>query len=590
MTNKIEPKYKWKILNKKGLVTEMDVLTHYGLSSEKDLQKYLWKTYQQEKHSWKLMPWMNDFLKEIKRIKEQKLNVLIFWDYDVDGITGATVLHKGFEYYGIPKTRIDVILPDREIWYSIQKKYVDNYLTNPDRKLQKIDYIITVDCGINSSKEVEKIINEYGIEVWISDHHHIDWNFCDRTRFHVHAQMEWSKYPFKNISGSMTALKMIEGIYEKYGFSKGEVEQYYIDGDEIKGLRENGYTMEELEDVAMLGTVADVMPIIDENFFLVRDSLKRLKNSKNQGIRTMMKYLAKEGEEYDTDLIWFGIAPRINAVWRIWDAKDGFILLTTHNEKVALNQFQIMDDTNNKRKDLVKVILEKIEKVDYSNDNIIVVYETINGQEVHDWVIWLVSGRIKEKWQKPTICVTRREHNWKVVYKWSWRSVPWFDILSLITKISKKDKTMFGWFGGHPMAFGCSILWDEKLKDFKRMLAEEDVKYKQEVKNCLGTPDLAIAKDPTILNVTTRLYPFWNGRESPKYLFKGKVSNVEFKNDKHTFLSVSGTFWVATVIWWNNVFGRKIEVWDDVEVYCEMKPNYFNWVRGQFFWLDLLVK
>lgn len=590
MTNKIEPKYKWKVLNKKGEITEKDILSYYWLNSEKDLQEYLWKTYQQEKHSWKLLPWMNEFLEEIKKIKEQKLNILIFWDYDVDWITGATILQKWFEYYGIPKTRIDVILPDREIGYSIQKKYIDNYLTNPNRKLQKIDYIITVDCWINSSKEIEKIINEYWIEIWVSDHHHIDWIFCDKTKFIVHAQMKWSKYPFKQISWSMVALKMIEWIYEKYWFSKGEVEQYYIDDDEIKGLRENWYTMEELEDIAMLWTIGDVMPIIDENFFLVRDSLKRLRNSKNQWIRTMIKYLTKDDEEYNTDFIWFVIAPRINAVWRIWDALDWFKLLTTHNKKVAINQFQIMDNTNNERKKLVKTILDKVEEIDYSNDNIIIVYETINWEEIPDWVIWLIAWRIKEKWQKPTICFTRKEHDWKVLYKGSWRSVSWFNILSLIEKINKKDKSIFSWFGWHPMAFWCSILWDDKFEDFKRMLLKEDIKYEKETKVCLWTPNLSIAKDINVLNVTTKLYPFWNGRESPKYLFKGKVVNVEFKNDKHTFLSVSWTFWVVTVIWWNNTFDKKIEVWDEIEIYCEMKPNYFNWLRWQFFWLDLLVK
>jgi len=548
MTKKTQPSFKW-IYENNVIESVNDLLKSKWINSVEEFkEKFLSWTYKERKNSYKDLPDIEKFLTFIKKVKDNNENILIFWDYDVDGVSWAAVLYKGFIYYWIPLANIDFILPNRDIWYSIKKAYVDEYLNNEKRKLRKIDNIITVDCWINSWKEITDIVQTYWIKVWVSDHHQIDEAFSEFSEFNINPHRIDSIYPFKKISGSLVALKLIEWIHDIYGFEKWDIE--------------------ELEDIACLWVVADVTPIENENFYLTRDCLKRYHESKNKWIRYLTKNLWNKdiNKNWETaDLIWWRIAPRINAVWRLDEpTKSLYMLLNWNDEKLKL-LYDILDSTNKKRQEFQEEALKDL-KVDASNKIIIIALE-----KAKDWLIWLISGKVKEQYNKPTLCFTKT--NW--FYKGSWRSVWKVDILWLFKQV--KHLAIWGWW--HKMAMGCSVE-ESKFEEFRNeliKLANDTIKDEDLVKEVHIQGILNFTKLDTVFRkiLTRGFAPYAYPNNKPIFLLDWIVKEVKILKEVHTKLIIKDKFWwEIEILKWNELLN--IEPNDKIEVIWEYTYSEFN--------------
>jgi len=367
------------------------------------------KTYETDRHNPFLMKWMKEVVERITAHLENNSNIVIFWDFDVDGISASSVLFRWLRYLGVPEEQIQVIIPNREIGYSIKKEYILEFINNPLNFTP--DLIITVDCWIKSASDVEFITNHLWIEVVITDHHGVDPNAIPTAASAVvNPHLPGSQYPFKEISGSLVALKVIEWLsehlYRKYNrdpFVNGELN-----------------AMAELRELAMLWTIADVMPIIDENRWLVKETLSRLEVSYNLGLRIFTNELLKQYNKskdkvLTTDFIGWQIGPRINAAWRIWDPSTWLHMFINDNPDVLMSIFNILDSTNKNRQDILAE--EKLLAIESERDNPNkwIVYIK---NDIMDWIIWLVAGNLKEEYYKPTVVIGWEAIHLDIVYNW----------------------------------------------------------------------------------------------------------------------------------------------------------------------------
>lgn len=557
--NKINwTKYLWLLEN--TLETELqenDILKSFWFESKDLYKEFQNKTYKQEKHHFSLLNDYEKFLETIKLIKEQNKNVLIFWDYDADWITGAAVFYRWFMNYWIQLKNIDFLLPNRDTWYSIQFEYVKQYLNNPKRKLQDIDYIITVDCGINSWKEIDLIKTNYpNIKVWVTDHHSVKETFSNFSLFNINPNREDSTYPFKAISWSVVALKLMEAIYETYWFEKGSIE--------------------ELEDTACIGSIADVMPIRDENFFLARDCLKRFHISENKWIRFLTSKLWNQENpslnSFNCDLVGMRIAPRINAVWRIDDPRFAFYILINEDEKKLEQLFIKLDETNTKRKNICDVTFEQLEKkgVEMNHNSII-----IEGN-ISDGIIGLMAWKIKEKYNKPTICFTIQED--KEIVKCSGRSIENVNLLELVNQVGH----LFNWFWGHKGAFWWSMNKNnlELFKSEFYSISDKNIKQEDLIKNLniLGKVNISTLPEDILNLIINGKEPFWNENKEKNVILDWQIASIQINNNKHTFLSLSVGNKVIKCIFWNEVLDiNKLLIGDYIKIAGKLQYNYFNW-------------
>jgi len=564
-------KYTWNLEN--SLEQELNeelILKSFWFNNRQEYKIFQNKTYKEVKHHFSLLNDYEKFLETLKYIKDNDKSVLIFWDYDADWITGAAVFYKGFLNYWISLKNIDFILPNRDTGYSIQFDYIKKYLENQNRKLKEVDYIITVDCWINSWKEIDLIKQNYpNIQIWVTDHHSVKEPFSNFSLFNINPNRIDSTYPFKAISGSVVALKLMEGLYETYGFVKGSIE--------------------ELEDIACIGSIADVMPIKDENFYLARDCLKRFHVSENKGIDFLTSKLGNQEDyslnSFNCDLVWMRIAPRINAVWRIDDPRFAFYMLINEDKEKLNLLFNKLDETNTKRKEICDITLENLEKSWINNEHNSIILEG----DISDWIIGLMAWKIKEKYNKPTICFTIQEE--KDVVKCSWRSVENVNLLELVNKVWH----FFKGYGWHKWAFWWSMD-KSNLESFKKefyqisnsFIKKEDLEKKL---NILGKINIKETSEDIINLIIKGKEPFWNENKEKNIILDWQIVSFQINNNKHTFINLSVGLKVIKCIFWNEVLENEVLVTGNhIKIAGKLQYNYFNWKSYlQLIWQDYLI-
>lgn len=372
-------------------------------NSMADLTMDWMKTYELNKHDPFLMVDMDKLVQIVSEHIKNKSNILIFWDFDVDGITASATLYKGLIYLGVEPWNIDILLPNREVWYSIKREYILEYINNPNNNYPNL--IITVDCWIKSSSDVDYIVNQLWIEVVITDHHWVDELHLPLSASAiVNPHREWWSYPFQEISGSLVALKVVEAL-ETYLINTRN--QWFITGPNNNINLVNS----ELRTIAMLWTVADVMPILNENKWLVKETLPTLQTSPNMWLRVMVNMLRKKFEDttneenntvLTTEFIGWQVAPRINAVWRIWNPYNWLKMFLYDDKRVIENLFENLDSVNKRRQEITREEYLIASDVNKTNNQKWLVYVK---DDLEDWIIWLIAWRLKEEYYKPTVVI-----------------------------------------------------------------------------------------------------------------------------------------------------------------------------------------
>ena len=354
--------------------------------------------------------------------------ILIVGDYDVDGVISTYVLYRAISNCG---GNVSFHIPDR-----IKEGYGINESIIRKASEGNIDIIITCDNGIAAIEQV-KLAKELGIKVIITDHHDVPFVDEDDKRVYVvpeadyviNPKQENCKYEFDKICGAGVAYKFIQCLYREFNISKEE--------------------LYDLLQYVAIATVCDVVDLVSENRIIVKEGLKRINNTSNIGLKALFKETGLEGNAITVYSLGFIIGPCVNASGRLEQAEWALKLLLTKDEGLASELAKKLNDLNKERQELTQAGLEEairiIEENDMTKDKVIVIYL----EDVHESIAGIIAGRIRERYNLPTIILTKAHE----VAKGSGRSIEEYNMFEELLKC----KELLGNFGGHPMAAGMSI-------------------------------------------------------------------------------------------------------------------------------------
>ncbi len=465
-----------------------------------------------------LMKGMDKAIERVHRALENNEKIMIFGDYDADGITSTSLLYMFLEKLGntalyyIPN-RIDdgYGLSIRGIEYAIKKH---------------VDLIITVDCGITAINEVE-YAKKNGVDVIITDHHEVTEKLPDADAI-INPHRNDDNYPFEFLAGCGVVLKFIQAYSLKYLNSDNEINNYI--------------------DIVALGTIADVVPLIDENRIITYYGLQKLTNTENEGIKALCKVADLKTKNMTSFHIGFVLAPRINAIGRMSDAREAVKLFITNSEYEAYNIAHKLNYENRKRQkidqDVYEEALEIIENEKlYENKTIVIANENW-----HEGVIGIVASRIAEKYYKPTIMISLYDD----IGKGSGRSIPQFHLYDSLKEIEDLLES----FGGHKLAAGITIR-KNNLEEFKKKfeaIAQKSIK-EDTVKNIEIDSEIHFNEITDDLEESIKLLaPFGYGNPKPVFLTKS-ISIVGYPvlfKDRHLKFVARNNDKIFDAIWFNN--------------------------------------
>jgi len=373
--------------------------------------------------------------------------IVIYGDYDVDGMTSTSILLKCLQILDAPS--VDYYIPDRlEEGYGLNAEAV--------RKLAKqgAELIITVDCGIASTDEA-KLAKELGVRMIITDHHKPGPELPD-VEVIIHPGLPQFPYPFAGLAGAGVAFKLAWAIC-----------QAESDADRVTP-RLRSFLMEAVG-LAAMGTVADVVPLIDENRVLVREGLDRcLRSNIPLGVRELMKAAGVEpGAQLTSEDIGFKLGPRLNAAGRLGQARLAVELLTTSKEERAHDLADYLNGLNESRQKIERgmqltAVKQVNEQFDPEDDAALV----LNHDDWHPGVIGIVAGRLAERYHRPVVMLSSTSGGTKPTVG-SARSVPGFDLHAALVAC---EEHLLG-YGGHAAAAGLQIE-DSKIDAFRQAFCE----------------------------------------------------------------------------------------------------------------------
>lgn len=401
------------------------ILVNRGITGEEEIEIFL----NPKRNNFHNPFLLNDMEKAVDRIIkaiETKEKTIIYGDYDVDGITSITVLKKFLNERGL---QVDYYIPNRlDEGYGLNDEAI--------KKIAEQGYtlMITVDCGISGIEEVKKATS-YGIETIITDHHE-QLETLPEAYAIVNPKRKDNTYPFRGLAGVGVVFKVIQAISQKLNLDEKEYLKYL--------------------DIVCIGTISDIVPLVDENRVIAKLGLMLVKCSKNIGLRELIKETGYKN--VDSFMVSFGIAPRINACGRMGKQEEALELFLTDDYEKACTITKNLNQYNLQRQEIEKNIfdqaIEELQKENIDNLNSIV----LAGENWHHGVIGIVASRITEKYFKPTILIGIENE----IGKGSGRSVPGFDLHDALAQSAEYLEK----YGGHEMAVGLSLNKD-KIKDFK---------------------------------------------------------------------------------------------------------------------------
>ena len=432
------------------------ILRNRELTEEAEIRKFLWGTLQDCYSPW-LLKDMDKAVELILEAMAEGCHIRVIGDYDVDGICSSYILTKGLQLLG---ARADTAIPHR-----IHDGYGLNEHLIEEARADGIGMIVTCDNGIAAAPQIE-LADSYGIRVIVTDHHEVPFRLeknADGEEVRkellppalavIDPKQEQCSYPFPGICGGVVAYKLIGAIQEKTGNAT------------------LGEAMDELLEFAALATVCDVMELKDENRILVREGLKRMKNSRNPGLRALMEVNQIEPARLNAYHLGFVIGPCLNATGRLDTAERGLELLQSRTKVEAMSAARELKELNDSRKNLTLKGVEEAESYiaehGTAKDKVMIIFLP----EVHESLAGIIAGRIRERYNHPVFILTRGEEG----VKGSGRSIEGYHMYDAMTGV----KQYFTKFGGHAMAAGLSMK-EEDIEKLRRdinaacTLEEED--------------------------------------------------------------------------------------------------------------------
>ncbi len=440
---------------------------------------------------------LKDMDKAVALLKEairQDIFIRVIGDYDVDGICSSYILLKGLKLLG---ARVDTAIPHRiHDGYGLNDKLIE------EAKRDGVEMILTCDNGIAAASQIA-LAKELGIQVIVTDHHEVPFLEEKGVRREllppagavIDPKREQCGYPFKNICGGVVAFKLMQAL---------------SDNTESQPLSE---AMDELLEFAALATVCDVMELKDENRILVKEGLKRLRQTKNQGLSALMEVNGIDCRRLSAYHLGFVLGPCLNATGRLDTAKRALELLQSRTKAEAMSAAAQLKALNDSRKSLtlkgVEQAEEYIEEHHIENDKVLLLYLP----DVHESLAGIIAGRIREKYNHPVFVLTKSEEG----VKGSGRSIEAYHMYEEMTKV----KDYFTKYGGHKLAAGLSM-HEEDIEALRTALNEGSGLSDEDFipKVHIDVPMPLVYADESLVMELEKLEPFGVG--NPKPLFAQK--------------------------------------------------------------------
>ena len=515
-----------------------------GITKEEDVINFL-----QENKDFSDPFLMKDMDKAVERITtavENGEKICIYGDYDADGVTSTSLLYS----YLRDSLGADVMfyIPTRTgEGYGMNKSAVDKIHS------LGVTLIITVDNGISAREEID-YANTLGIDTVITDHH-MPSGAIPKAVAVVNAHQKDDKSPFKDFSGVGVAFKLVMAI-------EGE----YADVDSL---------LENFSDIATLGTIGDIVPLVGENRTLVKNGLRHIQNSDRIGINAMKQESGIAEKEINSSNVAFTLVPRINAGGRLGSSEKSVNLLLTEDEDEAVTIADKLGMDNRERQSIEKEILASIDEEvrrtpNIVNDKILV----FAGKGWHQGVVGIVASRIKDIYDKPTIIIGIDDDG---VARGSGRSVEGFSLCDAVFACSEH----LTHYGGHPMAVGIS-LEKEKINDFRKAINAycKDIKMPYNILHidCKLNPNQL---DLSILDCLSYIEPCGASNPSPIFgLYNMTViATKEMGNGKHMRITLSrgqGQVPIYAVYFNHNFQSCSYRNGDIVDVAVSLDRNIYN--------------
>ena len=474
-------------VHKDGILNK--IFLNRGLNNSKEVEKFIKTDYSYLKDPYEL----TDMDIAVKRIVKALLNnekILIYGDYDVDGITSTSLLINFFK--DIEFDNYNFYIPNRLTeGYGLSIDSIKNI------EIDKYDLIITVDCGITAVEEVD-YLKEKDLDIIITDHHKLG-DELPRAEAVIDPQRESSHY-FKVLAGVGVVFKVLQAVAEKLDFNN----------------------IKEHLDLVALGTVADIVELKNDNRIIVKQGLELIRNTNKLGLKQLLIDLQLDNKPINPGQIGYIVAPPINAIGRMEEPDKGVQLLTTEDEtrakKISKKLISINRDRQKKEEEIYQDALSLIDPEEIKRQEPIV----LASENWHRGVIGIVASRLVEKYYLPVILIAIDEEG---IGHGSARSINQLDI----TEGLKSAEAYLENFGGHSMAAGLSIQ-SENIEPFKE-------KLNSYIKETLSPKDFVpgIHIDAIIeadeINAALHeklevLKPYGVGNPRPKFL----LSNIKLKN------------------------------------------------------------
>ncbi len=443
-------------------------------------------------------------MKILEEVKEKDQTVVVYTDYDADGITGGAILWETLHLLGF---KAKPYVPQRQSeGYGFSVKGIDNVKKEFDPAL-----IISVDHGIAAVDQIA-YAKSIGVSVIVTDHHH-------------------KREQIPEAAEAIFHIPLLSGSGVSYFFSK-EIYNHFKNSSKYPKLLEKHFSCDYLA-LASIGTIADLVPLTGPSRSVVKHGLDAFKKIKRAGITCILKESAIDGKIITPYEVGFTIAPRINAVGRLQHAIDALRLLCTTDIEKATTLAASVGDINTVRQNLVKKSVDEAQKMVKEWKEIPKVIVLFN-EDWHEGIIGLIASKIAEEHYRPVIVMTANEGHWKG----SARSTPSFHITEFFTSI----KDVFVNYGGHAQAAGFTILKKNLEKFLKTVKKESDKLIKDEdlvrvmeadVKAPVSGIRLSLAKD------LEKLQPFGIGNSQPTFFSEVEVANAKLFGKKTEHLKIS---------------------------------------------------
>lgn len=510
---------KWVVTNNKTAFENLNrevklhpliarVLANRGITTKSEVDMFFNGSID-NMHSSMVMKDMKRAIDILKEAIATQKRIVIYGDYDCDGVCSTAILYKTLRILGANFT------------YYIPNRESEGYGMNSDRiktlKDEGVEVILTCDNGISAINEV-KYAKELGMTVIVTDHHDIPYIEEGDKRVYVVPDADCvvdpkqldCEYPFKDLCGAGVALKLSIELSREMNMEVPKDSDIY--------------------EFASIATVCDVVNLLDENRVIVKHGLKLINNTKNLGLKALIKECGLEDKTIGEYHYGFVLGPSINATGRLETADLSVELLITEDEKRAEELAHTLKQLNNDRQELtlesVERVYARLDKELLPDDKVILVYEPT----IHESIAGIVAGRVREKYNMPTIIMTRG----KDMPKGSGRSIEGYNMFEELNKC----KEYISKFGGHPMAAGLSVEEDNipKLKkalNEKTTLTDDDLIPIIKIDSPLALNYL----NYELIEDIEKLRPFGKANNSPLFAVKNlEVARVFFMGKDKNFM------------------------------------------------------